>query len=194
MTSWRTTGCTSKLPAHFPQSRAELWKNRAIICPIKSRGGPGVPPLRIPSASLHSAPSPKREGCGRVRTPAPTRIQERSRSPRRGRSQTGQPSMGKFPGYGGRGTPQGGFSCPCGAIHLQPLPYGFQESLSVLGRGAPWGSRQNAHRYRWLGKVRRRSGTSLTAIFADPGPSGPGGTADRHSNFARRKFSACPKG
>ena len=118
MTSWRTTGCTSKFPAHFPQSRAELWKNRAIICPIKSRGGPGVPPLRTPSASLHSAPSPKREGCGRVRTPAPTRIQGRSRSPRRGRSQTGQPIMGKFPGYGGRGTPQGGFSCPCGAIYL----------------------------------------------------------------------------
>ena len=27
----------------------------------------------------------------------------------------------------GRGTPQGGFSCPCGAIHLQPLPYGFKK-------------------------------------------------------------------
>ena len=138
-----------------------------------------MPPLRTSSASLRSAPSPKGEGCGRVRTPAPTRIQGRSRSPRRGRSQTGQPSMGKFPGYGGRG---------------KPLPYGFQESLSVLGRGAPWGSRQNAHRYRWLGKVRRRSGTALTANFADPGPSGPGGTADRHSNFARRKFSANPRG
>ena len=31
---------------------------------------------------------------------------------RRGRSQTGPPSMGKFPGYGGRGTPQGGLSRP----------------------------------------------------------------------------------
>ena len=31
---------------------------------------------------------------------------------RRGRSQTGPPSMGKFPGYGGRGTSQGGLSRP----------------------------------------------------------------------------------
>ena len=29
------------------------------------------------------------------------------------------------PGADGRGTPQGGFSCPFGAIHLQPLPYGI---------------------------------------------------------------------
>ena len=162
--------------------------------PHKKQGRPrcAAPANPIRLAALGTFP--ERGRFGRVRTPAPTQIQERSHSPRRGRSQTGQPSTGKFPGYGGRGTPQGGFSCPCGAIHLQPLPYGFQESLSVLGRGAPWGSRQNAHRYRWLGKVRRRSGTALTAIFADPGPSGPGGTADRHSNFARRKFSACPKG
>ena len=123
--------------------------------------------------------------------------------------------MGKFPRYGGRGTPQGGFSCPCGAIHLQPLPYESQENPPCLGRGAPWDSRrgqakrspssapfggtfplgggrlrahQDSHRKRWLRKPRRMSGTSPATIFANLGPSGPGEIANRHSDFARRKF------
>ena len=37
-------------------------------------------------------------------------------------------------------------SCPFGAIHLQPLPYGSQETLPGLGRGAPWGSRRKRFR------------------------------------------------
>ena len=31
-------------------------------------------------------------------------------------------------------------------------------------------------------------------IFANPGPSGPEGIAERHSDFARRKYSARPRG
>ncbi len=42
----------------------------------------------------------------------------------------------------GRGTPQGGFSCPFGAIHLQPLPYGIYECFPIPGRGGPWASRR----------------------------------------------------
>ena len=37
-------------------------------------------------------------------------------------------------------------------------------------------------------KLRRRLGTAPGANFANPGPSGPGEIANRHSDFARRKF------
>ena len=39
-----------------------------------------------------------------------------------------------------------------------------------------------------LGKTRRSCGTASTAILEQSGPSGPGGYANRHSDFARRKF------
>ena len=58
-----------------------------------------------------------------------------------------------------------------------------------MGRGGPWGSRQNTHRERLLGKARRSCGTAPAEIFANPGPSGPVGIQTRHSDFARRKFS-----
>ena len=128
------------------------------------------------------------------------------------------------PGADGRGTPQGGFSCPCGAIHLQPLPYESQENPPCLGRGAPWGSRrgqakrspssapfggifplgggrlrarQDSHRERWLRKPRRMSGTAPAAIFANPGPSGPEGSAEatpflRAGNSATSNKRASP--
>ena len=47
---------------------------------------------------------------------------------------------------------------------------------------------QDSHRKRWLRKPRRMSGTAPATIFANLGPSGPGETANRHSDFARRKF------
>ena len=94
----------------------------------------------------------------------------------------------------GRGTPQGGFSCPCGAIHLQPLPYGSQETLPGLGRGGPWASRRDLHRERWLGKARRRNEAALALIFHKPRAQWPGGNLGTHSDFARRKDSACSKG
>ena len=58
------------------------------------------------------------------------------------------------------------------------LPYDSQEYLLGLGRGGPWASRQDTHRERWLKKPRRMSGTAVAAIFANPGPSGPGGIAE----------------
>ena len=73
-------------------------------------------------------------------------------------------------------------------IHLQPLPYGFQESLFGLGRGGPWASRRWRSSYHLLGRARRSCGIAAAAIFAYPGPSGPDGTAESRSIFARRKF------
>ena len=63
-------------------------------------------------------------------------------------------------GFDGRGTPQGGFSCPFGAIHLQPLPYMLQEKLPDLGRGGPWSSRCQRTLYRWFGRSRRECGAA----------------------------------
>ena len=37
------------------------------------------------------------------------------------------------------------------------------------------------YRERWLRKLRRKSGTAPSEIFANPGPSGPEGTAPKHS-------------
>ena len=85
---------------------------------------------------------------------------------------TGRPAISR---HGGRG---------------KPLPCGFQESLFGLGREGPWGSRQNTHRERLLGKARRSRGTAPAAIFANPGPGGPAGIEASHSDFARRKFCA----
>ena len=50
------------------------------------------------------------------------------------------------------------------------------------------------NREHWFGRARRCCGTAAAAIFANPGPSGPGGIADSHSIFARRKFNTEPKG
>ena len=154
MTSWRTTGCTSKFPAHFPQSRDELWKNRAIICPIKSRGGPGVPPLRIPSASLHSAPSPKREGCGRVRTPAPTEHTKDCPRNAVGADDLGGPRAHTVRPYSGKRPRDVGSETAGAAVEAHHLKF-FTKSGPQWGRTGP------------------RSSTP---------------------DFARRKFSACPKG
>ena len=76
----------------------------------------------------------------------------------------------------------------------KPLPYDKSRTASVLRRGAPWGSRQDTHQERWLGKARRSSGTATILNFANPGPGGPEGIAKSHSNFARRKFLPIPRG
>ena len=57
-------------------------------------------------------PSPKGEGLWAVKGRPYRTCKRLSGEYRRGRFQTGPPSMGKFPGYGGRGTPQGGLSRP----------------------------------------------------------------------------------
>ena len=64
---------------------------------------------------------------------------------------------------GGRGTPQGGFSCPFGAIHLQPLPYGLPERGLELGREAPWGFRRGHA----PGSQRAGEGTRPYGVFTN---------------------------
>ena len=64
-------------------------------------------------------------------------------------------------------------SCPCGAIHLQPLPYGPQENLPGLGRGAPWGSRADVVHV-------KKSPSSVWPIGQPPSPlEGEGFAGDR---------------
>ena len=112
----------------------------------------------------------------------------------------------------GRGTPQGGFSCPCGAIHLQPLSYETSETTAESGRGGPWASRRipagkcgrpqgpplrrkcgklrfpRRGRSHWFGKARRTNGTAPAPIFHTArAPVGPEEIAECHSDFARRK-------
>ncbi len=54
----------------------------------------------------------------------------------------------------------------------KPLPYDKSRTASVLRRGAPWGSRQDTHQERWLGKARRSSESAAVKIFVYPGPAG----------------------
>ena len=88
----------------------------------------------------------------------------------------------------GRGTPQGGFSCPFGAIHLQPLPCGFQGHSFRVWVGVPLKvSRQNTHRERLLGKAKRSCETAPALIFCHARPQWVGLKEKSHSDFARRK-------
>ena len=47
----------------------------------------------------------------------------------------------------------------------KPLPYESQEGFPNMGRGAPWGSRQNTYREHLLNQARRCCGTAPAAIF-----------------------------
>ena len=77
----------------------------------------------------------------------------------------------------------------------KPLPYRIQEKRSDLGRGAPWGARQNTHRERWLVKGRRKIGAAPIEIFyKSRAPVGPGGIVEHHSDFYAPKGSRCTKG
>ena len=67
-------------------------------------------------------------------------------------------------------------------------PYGISGGCLYFVGAGPRPARQYTHRERLLGKPRRKSGTAPAAIFANPGPSGPEGIAESHSDFARRKF------
>ena len=71
----------------------------------------------------------------------------------------------------------------------KPLPYDKSRTASVLRRGVPWSSRQDTYQKRWLDKVRRSSESAVVRIFVCPGPSGPKGEAESHSDFVRRKSS-----
>ena len=98
---------------------AQLTGSRSITAAAELSGNLWVFLLSVESAPLWLAglkfgSRHRRAGLG----PAPTA--GRLQICRRGRSQTGPPGKENT---AGRGTPQGGFSCPFGAIHLQPLPY-----------------------------------------------------------------------
>ena len=69
----------------------------------------------------------------------------------------GVPPPGTAPMDGGRG---------------KPLPYKRIKTLPISRRGAPWGSRQDTHQERWLGKARRSSESAAVKIFVYPGPVG----------------------
>ena len=71
--------------------------------------------------------------------------------------------------------------------HMGP-PLRFSKIFPGLGRGGPWASRRQRPRYRLLGKPRRGNGAAEPEIFAYPAPSGPGGEAESHSDFARRNY------
>ncbi len=90
----------------------------------------------------------------------------------------------------GRGTPQGGFSRPSADSPSAP-PLRVSRKLFRIwvgeALGSPAGIRTSHH---LLGKTRRSRGIAPAAILEQPGPSGPGGNANRHSDFARRKYSS----
>ena len=113
-------------------------------------GRPGVPPLPMGERNLipHLARATARVAptstClkpdGRVRTPAPTRHIQK---------------LSFFVGAGPRPAHGRG----------KPLPYESQEGFPNMGRGAPWGSRQNTYREHLLNQARRCCGTAPAAIF-----------------------------
>ena len=71
-----------------------------------------------------------------------------------------------------------------------PQNKSLQRQTRTLYTAPPHPSlRRYTHRARSPGKTRRRRETAPAAIFGKPGPSGPGRTADRHSDLARRKCS-----
>ena len=116
---------------------------------------------------------------GRVRAPAPTQMQELS------------------PLFVGAG-PRPARGRPHGAA-----PTKFRGSFRLCRRGRrprrPAGAhcaplRRKTAPGRWFGNGRRKSGTAPTPIFHKPRAQWPGGNLERHSDFARRNFSARFKG
>ena len=83
----------------------------------------------------------------------------------------------------GVGPPGEAYGRPHGAA-----PTANPEATSSFTGAGPKPARRHTHRERWLRKLRRRCGTAPAAIFARSGPSGPDGTAESHSDSARRKF------
>ena len=89
----------------------------------------------------------------------------------------------------GKGTPQGGLSRPSADSPSASPLRGYRAVLfpsqlipdrSAGGHMGP-PLRRKLDRERWLKKLRRKSGTAPKADFANPGPSGPGETAPKHS-------------
>ena len=206
MTSWRTTGCTSKFPAHFPQSRDELWKNRAIICPIKSRGGPGVPPLRLKRTVLITGSVPLiRLAFGQPPTPFGLPLKGKARA---GEDTRPYGTYKRLSGECRRGRrPRRPAGAQCAPLRLKRVALITKTAplirLAALGTfpqgkafGRPQGSplRHEMEQGRWFGKARRSCGTAPAFNFWTARAQWPGWNSDTHSDFARRKCFAHPKG
>ena len=116
---------------------------------------------------------------GRVRAPAPTQMQELFPPICRGRSQTGPRAATWGRPYEIRGT-------------LRPFRRGRRPRRPAGAHCAPL--RRKTAPGRWFGNGRRKSGTAPTPIFHKPRAQWPGGNLERHSDFARRNFSARFKG
>ena len=171
---------------------------RPTKCGNGLAGGPSVPPLRksraIPGGHPHplpsGAPSPWKGGGWRAAQVC--RPYER----------TGQfsvvtlirPLRGHLP-------PERGNACgrPHGAAPTKgpgnsrwlPSSVPFGATFPLKGgmlAGGHTGSplRRILRRERWIGQVRRGSGTAPALIFHPPRAQWPGGNLDTHSDFARR--------
>ena len=136
-------------------------------------------PLIRPSVRT-GAPSPQGEGLRAGEDTRPYGIYRNCPFFCRGRSQTG-PREGHTPGW---------LLSAFGRFTFSPSPTGFKKLFRIwVGEvlGSPAGIRTSHH---LLGKTRRSRGIAPAAILEQPGPSGPGGNANRHSDFARRKYSS----
>ena len=81
---------------------------------------------------------------------------------------------------------------PTDLIRLASL--GTFPQRKACGRVTDPPLRRKADRERWFGRARRGSGTAPAPIFHISRAQWPGGNLERHSDFARRKCSARPKG
>ena len=109
--------------------------------------------------------SAQRDG-GRVRAPAPTQMQELFPPICRGRSQTGPRAATWGRPYEIRGT-------------LWPFRRGRRPRRPAGAHCAPL--RRELGRDRRFGNARRRCESAPAEIFVNSGPSGPEGTAPKHS-------------
>ena len=74
-------------------------------------------------------------------------------------------------------------------------PYGeLRKRFHTFVGAGPRPARQDSHRKRWLGKPRRSCGTAPGPNFCKLRAQWPGRNRGGHSDFARRKLSARPKG
>ena len=73
---------------------------------------------------------------------------------------------------------------------LGPAPTADKETVIPFCRGRSQTGPRPETSHHLLGKARRSRGIAPAAILEQPGPSGPGGNANRHSDFARRKYSS----
>ena len=113
-------------------------------------GGPGVPPLRVERFSHSGRPqgSPLRRFSAAIQNGA-------SRRPR----------------------PTKGESLQSGRVRTPAPTADAEASCPFVGAGH-WPARRSRTSKHLLGKARRRCRTTPAAIFATPGPSGPGGIAE----------------